>query len=545
SVEAAKLADAAAKGTGEVDAREQAKHWLATDQPEGGFPRKPLHWPLVFPEVFQRGGFDGIVGNPPFLGGTKITGPLGKAYREHLVQTIANGIRAGGRCDLAAFFALRAHALLTNSGQAGLIATNSLAQGDTREVGLETLINNGVTIRQSIKSDKWPSKSAAIEYCMVCTSCAPLCTHAARKADGLRVSAITSSLTPASEIDSNPFHLTNNANLTHEGCKPLGMGFVMEATQARKLIDIDPKNQNVLSPYINGQDINSRPDCSASRWVINFQDWPEHRARMYRDVFDIIEREVKPERQRRRPDGNFVLRRPLPERYWHYAEKRSAMTKAISGLNRVVVIARVSKTVMPVMVPTGQVISEQVVVFASDDTAMLALLSSAPHYWWAVTRASTLETRVRYTPSDVFETFPLPELTQEMRNLGDRLDTYRRDVMLTRDLGLTKTYNLVFDPACQDADIVELRRIHKAIDEATVRAYGWDDLLDGLDHGFHPAGVYTRYTIGPAAQREILDRLLELNHARYAEEKAKGLHDKRKPKARAKKAASDDEAALF
>jgi hypothetical protein len=117
-----------------------------------------------------------------------------------------------------------------------------------------------------------------------------------------------------------------------------------------------------------------------------------------------------------------------------------------------------------------------------------------------------------------------------MRTLGDRLDSRRREIMLARNSGLTKTYNLVFDPSVTDPDIAELREIHLLIDEATVRAYGWDDLLDQLDHGFHPAGTYTRYTIGPAAQREILDRLLELNHARYADEVARGLHEKKQSK---------------
>jgi hypothetical protein len=108
--------------------------------------------------------------------------------------------------------------------------------------------------------------------------------------------------------------------------------------------------------------------------------------------------------------------------------------------------------------------------------------------------------------------------------------------MLSRDSGLTKAYNLVFDPACTDEDIEELRSIHRDIDEATVRAYGWEDRIErvgGLDHGFHKVGRETRYTIGPAAQREILDSLLELNHERYAEEVAQGLHDKKKNARRA------------
>ena len=135
---------------------------------------------------------------------------------------------------------------------------------------------------------------------------------------------------------------------------------------------------------------------------------------------------------------------------------------------------------------------------------------------------------LRYTPSDVFETFPLPDLTAEMRTLGDRLDTYRRAVMLARQTGLTKTYNLVFDPTVHDEDIAELRRIHEAIDRATIRPTAGTTCSTSLDHGFHPAGRDLRYTIGPGAQREILDRLLELNHERYAEEVAKGLHDKKK-----------------
>jgi hypothetical protein len=172
-------------------------------------------------------------------------------------------------------------------------------------------------------------------------------------------------------------------------------------------------------------------------------------------------------------------------------------------------------------------------VFASEDVVLLALLSSAPHYWWAKSRASSMKTDLRYTPSDVFETFPLPELTDELRALGTELDEFRREVMLSRQAGLTKLYNLVFDQSCRDSDIETLRRIHRDIDAATIRAYNWEDRIEqvgGLDHGFYPAGRETRYTIGPAAQREILDSLLELNHERYAEEVAQGLHDKKKKK---------------
>ncbi len=202
-----------------------------------------------------------------------------------------------------------------------------------------------------------------------------------------------------------------------------------------------------------------------------------------------------------------------------------SMRKAITGLERVLVITRVSKVVMPVMVPTGQVFSDSLTVFATDDTGILALLSSAPHYWWAISRGSTMKGDLRYAPTDVFETLARPEVSAEMRDLGGRLDISRRKLMLARKAGLTSTYNLVHDQSCMDADIAELRGIHRAIDEAVVRGYGWDDLLAaGLDHGFHATRQGVRYTIGEAVRREILDRLLELNQQRYAAEVAAGLH---------------------
>ena len=120
--------------------------------------------------------------------------------------------------------------------------------------------------------------------------------------------------------------------------------------------------------------------------------------------------------------------------------------------------------------------------------------------------------------------------------------------MQVRDEGLTAIYNLVNTEYCNDADIIELREIHRSIDEAVCRAYGWDDLIPQLDHGNHPVGRDTRFTVGPVVQREIVDRLLELNHERYAAEVAAGLHDKKtKRAARSPRqhSASDDQGTIF
>jgi hypothetical protein len=518
---AAETASRAATQGAIDDAVTQARDWLATDQPEGSFDRAPLHWPLAFPEVFDpassRGpGFDAIIGNPPFLGGQKLTGSLGTAYREYLVEMIGRGVR--GSADLIAYFVLRAHDMLNRRGQTGLIATKTLAEAVTREVGLDQIVATGTEIRQAIKSRLWPSKSAAVMYAAIWTSRHPLASGAERLADEIPVARITPSLEPASRISGNPNRLAANIGLSFQGSNVLGLGFTMEPEQAEELIVKDRRNGDVLFPYINGQDLNSRPDCSASRWVINFRDWPEEKAKTYPELYAQVQREVKPERAK-----NSNKRRR--EIWWQFTRPTLDLYDAIAGFNRVIVIAQNSSTQKPVIVPTGQVFDQQLVVFATDDVGLLALLSSNPHYWWTIEWGSAMKGDPRYVSARVFETFPLRSLNADLRKLGDYLDTYRRQVLLTRRAGLTATYNLVHDQSCADTDIGELREIHRAIDEAVVRAYGWDDLLStGLDHGFHQTRQGPRYTIGSVVRQEILDRLLELNHERYAAEVEAGLH---------------------
>ena len=101
--------------------------------------------------------------------------------------------------------------------------------------------------------------------------------------------------------------------------------------------------------------------------------------------------------------------------------------------------------------------------------------------------------------------------------------------MLSRHEGLTKTYNRFHDSDETSADIQKLRQLHVEMDNAVAAAYGWTDLE--LDHGFHDTKQGVRYTISEPARREVLQRLLKLNHERYAEEVKQGLHEKKKPKA--------------
>lgn len=474
---------------------------------------KPLHWALTVPDVMERGGFDAVIGNPPFLGGKKVSGAVGTDVREWFVNVLADG--ATGNTDLVGYFFLRALALLNDNGKLGLIATNTIAQGDTREVGLDRMVAAGFTITRSVQSRPWPAKSANLEYAAVWGSAGPVSEAAEKVADDVVVLAISTLLEPTGRALGTPARLEANDEVAFIGCYVLGMGFVLEPEEAQRWIIDDARNSDVLFPYLNGEDLNQRPDGSGSRWAIDFNDWTEEKSREYKLPYARLLESVKPERRRLKPNGEYALRKPLPQRWWQYADKRPKLRRVIAEFDEVLVIARVSKSVMPMRVPTGQVFSDALVVFATNSFSDQALLSSSLHQMWAIKYGSGMRNDPRYTPSDVFETFLRPATTERMMEIGKVLDTERREIMIRREIGLTKLYNLVNDPEfadSSDSDVARLREIHVELDHAVMAAYGWDDV--SLDHGFHSYRQMMRWTVSPAARVEILDRLLEENHRR-------------------------------
>ncbi|MGI5191115.1 Eco57I restriction-modification methylase domain-containing protein [Promicromonospora sp. CA-289599] len=469
---------------------------------------KPLHWALAVPDVFEHGGFDAIVGNPPFLGGKKVSGVSGSNVREWFVNVLAGG--AKGNADLVAYFFLRATSLLSTKGTLGLIATNTVAQGDTREVGLDAMVADGFTITRAVQSRPWPARSANLEYAAVWGTREPVSASVPRLANDVEVSAVSTLLEPQGQASGNPMRLTENSDTAFIGCYVLGMGFVLDPAEAQEWIATDARNTEVLFPYLNGEDLNSRPDASSSRWVIDFNDRDESEAATYRLPYSRASGQVKPERQRLNTNRDFVLRKPLPQRWWQYADKRPALRRAITRFDEVLAIALVSKNVMPMRVPTGQVFSHMLGVFATDSYSDQAVLSSNLHQIWAITHGSGMRNDPRYTPSDVFETFPRPEPTERLEAIGRTLDKERREIMLRRDLGLTKLYNLVNDTGLadtSDADVARLRG-DPCRDSTGLSRRRTAGKTCPLDHGFHAFRQMTRWMPSPAARIEMLDRLL-------------------------------------
>ncbi|WP_198295559.1 DNA methyltransferase [Diaminobutyricimonas sp. LJ205] len=481
-----------------------------------GEPRwKPLHWVIEAPDVvIDHGGFDAIIGNPPFLGGKKISPAMGDAIRAWFVNCVAGG--KAGNADLVAYFLLRAWTLLNRgTGQLGVVATNTAAQGDTREVGLAQMIEGGITIRRSIQSATWPAKSANLEYSAIWSSI-PIPAEGVRAvADGIPIPKISSLLEAEGRASGDPIGLRANKRHAFIGSLMNGVGFTVPPEEAIAMIGIDPANADVIRPYLVGADLNSSAEGKPTRWAIDFGTRSEAEASKYEQPFRWLVRNLKPHRE------SLANKPHLQQMWWQYESPGRALYKATAPLDWVIAITRVSKTVMPLRVPNGYIYGDALVIFAFDDFGVLALLSSTPHQLWSMKYGSAMRNDPRYTPSSVFETLPRPSITTALRSAGESLDRVRIEIMVRRDLGLTSLYNLVNDPSVtSDIDVKRVRQLHVDLDHAVMEAFGWSDVP--LDHGFHTYRQMERFTVSPVARVEILDRLLEENHRRAALETQSG-----------------------
>ncbi|PFH27380.1 Eco57I restriction-modification methylase domain-containing protein [Burkholderia sp. JKS000303] len=478
---------------------------------------RPFHWPLEFPEVFgaEESGFDALIGNPPFMGGKRITGALGEGYREYIVNTIAGNRR--GNADLCAYFLLRATAVTANAGTIGMLATSTLSQGETRQVCLGFLSSSGYSIYRAVKSFDWPGKAN------LAVSIAWLFNGEWRGdfiLDGGAVGGITPSLAVQGRIVGEPQRLASNVGKAFQGSNIRGIGFALTREEAARLIESDARNREVLFPFLGGDDILSIPDQSPSRWVINFFDWDRKTASSYGAPFRIAEERVLPERIKIKDK---TKRRILSRDFWKYDSQAKAMYKRISDMPRYMVHPFTSKHHVFGMCLPGITISHTATVIALSEWDDFALLQSGIHWAWALAYGNKLTTRPQYSPTTCFDTFPFPNtFGQGLSYLGETFHKRRTAIAVAENIGATAVHNMIDSPRESSMAIAELRSLVSRIDEAVLESYGWSDIE--LRHGFYKTPQGIRFTFTEAACFELLQRLLELNHQRYEDEVAHGLH---------------------
>ena len=500
-------------------------------------PFAPFHWEIEFPEVFERDnpGFDGFVGNPPFAGKNNVAAGNVSGYPSWLQELHEE---SHGNADLVAHFYRRAFDLLRDSGTFGLIATNTIAQGDTRSSGLRWICEHGGEIYRATKRVQWPGEAAVIVSILHIDNGA---FRGRKVLDGASVDNITAFLFHRGG-HADPARLAANAGKSFQGSIVLGMGFTFDDTDRKgvassladmqRLIDSDPRNREAIFPYIGGEEVNTSPTHAHHRYVINFGGRSEDECwRWWPQLMAIVEHRVKPERAK-------VNRQVRRERWWQFGDRQPALYSTVAGLKRVLVISRIGNAFAFTFLPNEMIFNEKAVIFPFANAAPFAVLQSRVHEVWARFFSSTLKDDLQYTPSNCFETFPFPgnwETHPILETVGQRCYEYRATLMLDNDEGMTRTYNRFHDIYENDPRIVELRELHAAMDRAVLDAYGWTDIPTDceflLDYDIDEATWGRkkkpyRYRWPDTVRDEVLVRLIALSAERAAAEARAGILDR-------------------
>jgi type I restriction-modification system DNA methylase subunit len=536
-----------------------------------------FHYFLEFPVVFAEGGFDCILGNPPYLGGQALSGTFGHSFCEWTRYAFAP---AKG-CDLVTFFLRRNYQIVKDSGFNAIITTNSIIDGKTREGGLDVIVRDqGGSINFAVRSTRWPG---AANLFVSLLGVIKDKWKGLRQLDGKTVDYISSFFEDYLDVG-KPIELHQNKDQMFQGSIFLGDGFLLSYQERDRLLAAEPKNTEVIFPVINGKEVNNDPEQRPGRCIINFFDWSREHAETFSEPFESVLNKVKPVRDK-------VKRKSNREKWWIYAEHRPGLLDGLKKVKHCFLTAATTKHLSFSLSPTDRVFTHALYVYVNNKFSKISILQSTLHNEWARKYSGALKLDLRYSPSNCFVTFPFPqslldEMETELERLGEEYHEFRQKLMLKMKLGLTKTYNQLHNPdlrgfstddiaiisTMKDKEfqkqygketvnlwkhlkktegvytfneavkhILHLRELHKQMDETVLKAYCWEDI--DLAHDFYevdylPENDRVRYTISPDARKEVLKRLLKLNHEIHEQEVKAGLYVKRKSKKKQKADAS-------
>ncbi len=492
----------------------------------------PFHWHLELPEVFflerqdplERGQVnhaafvDAFVGNPPFMGGTGITEVTGSpTYVQWLKRACPE---AATTTDLSAYFLRRAAVLLGKHGSVGFVVTNSISEGDTRVAGLQALLQLGGQLVDVTTDIIWPGAAAVFVSTLVLAfGVVRRQPSLKRLLDDREVAFINSRLQSKPERP-DPVRLTAQEGASFLGTSLGSNGFVLDPAEANALLEREPVSEAVVRPFIGGKEVNTSSNGSHSRYVICFGSQPLEYAQGFPAALEIVREKVKPARDQGKEHGPGIHGKKY---WWQHTLRADPLYKAIAGLRRCFVTARVSKHLLVSAQPTDRIFSEQLIVFALPAFTAFAVIQSRVHEPWARLLSSSMKTDLRYAASDCFETFPFPgpdprAVIPQVETIGERLYAERAQYMFDTGQGLTLTYNQLKDPNCDVPHILALRRRHEDLDRAVLDAYGWGDIIVppfcSMTSDDHSALEQFHDT--------VVDRLFVLNAERAEEERRLG-----------------------
>jgi hypothetical protein len=485
--------------------------------------------PAPWPEA------DFIVGNPPFIGASRLRDALGDGYAMALWQAYP---RMPQSADLVMFWwdkaalAARGYRPATDKARAkgtrrfGFITTNSLRQTFNRKV-LEPHLNDPKTplsLTFAIPDHPWvdAGDGAAVRIAMTVAE--------AGKTPG-RLGTVTDERKGEYEAEGRPVRfeiekgkifadlrigadvagavpLKANLSLGHRGVQPIGAGFLITENRAKSFgYGVRREIEAVVRPFLNGRDVAAE---ARNLFAIDFFGYTEAEVvAKFPELYQHLLDQVKPEREQNN-------REAYRTKWWLFGENVLALRAAINRLDRFVISVRTAKHRAFQFVDKQTIVDSKLIAIGVSEAWLLAALSSHYHELFSLAAGGWLGVGndPTYNHSDCFNPFPFPDPTEaqktRLRHLGEQLDAHRKAQQKAHPkLTLTAMYNMLEklrageriegkDRETYDQGLIGiLRDLHDQIDAAVADAYGWPATL---------------------TDDEILHRLVDLNRTRAAEE---------------------------
>ena len=478
-----------------------------------------------------------IVGNPPFIGTSRMRESLGDGYTEALRKAYKS---VPDSADFVMFWWETA-AKAVRTGQAerfGLITTNSIRQTFNRRVIQYHLAQKKpLSLMFAVPDHPWVDSAdgAAVRIAMTVGESDEKTGKLLRVVNERelpgemeievtfteREGKLQADLTVGADT-AGAIQLKANENLSTRGMLLVGKGFLIDTATANTIWANEPK-PGIIKRFVGGRDI-TQNDRQALVIDPGLMDMDSLRTK-FPASFQHLYQNVKPVRDQNRR----TIRR---EKWWLFGEPNPRLRDQLSDIDLCIHTPRTAKHRIFTLSSTNVVPESEIVVIATDSVYILGVLSSEIHCTWALGQGGTLEDRPRYNNTRCFETFPFPDSTaaqtQTIRVIAERLDIHRKRQQAQQPtLTMTGMYNVLEklrsgEPLDDNERKVHeqglvgiLKQLHDELDVAVAKAYGWEDLIAG-DPNSSESGLQDDVT------QEILQRLVDLNAERAAEE-AKGL----------------------
>ncbi len=454
---------------------------------------------------------DVIIGNPPFLGAKRLKPERGSDYINAL-RKLYPGVP--GMADYCVYWLRRAHDHLMSctpgdsvAGRAGLVGTQNVRNNMSRVGGLDHIVATG-TIVEAVDNQPW-SGDAAVHVSIVnwVKSQDPRVVPSRKRLWSGRADrrhGRANSESPQGklggeitvrEVDRIGASLSDDAGAGSEealGCNkepkrcfqgkiPGYAGFMLTRQQAERMgADSGP----VIVPYLTGREL--LDEFRIERWAVDFGDRTMLEASVFGSAFKHCESLVLPkvqeafEQAARKKSDMAEARKEHLARWWQFWNRRDELSRVLSVLPRYIGCSRVTRRPIMVFLSAKICPSDLVQVFAFSDDYSFGVLQSAFHFEWFRRKASRMkiESDLRYSVRDVFETFPWPQGPEfrgpGLREVG-RVAEAARGVreMRAQALGSVKGGLRALYKTLELPGRSELKDAHAELDEAVRDAYGF------------------------------------------------------------------------